>query len=47
MDLLREGEDIQGDSNVLDTFVLPIYFMSYGAQKIYYCQIKAEILKFM
>jgi hypothetical protein len=38
---------IQGDSKVLDTFVLPIYSMSSGAQKKYYCQIKAEILKFM
>jgi hypothetical protein len=38
---------LQGYSKVLDTFVLPIYSMSYGALKKYYCQIKAEILKFM
>jgi hypothetical protein len=38
--------DIQGDSKV-HTFVLPLDSMSYGAQKKYYCQIRAEILKFM
>jgi hypothetical protein len=47
MDLAACITDIQGDSKFLDTFVLPIYSTSYGAQKTYYCQIKAEILKFM
>jgi hypothetical protein len=41
------SSDIQGDSKVLGTFVLPIYLISEGAQKKCYCQIKADILKFM
>jgi hypothetical protein len=39
--------NIQGDPKVLDTFVFVIYSKSLGAQKKLYCQIKAEILKFM
>jgi hypothetical protein len=38
---------LQGDPKVLDTFVFVIYSKSLGAQKKLYCQIKAEILKFM
>jgi hypothetical protein len=39
--------DIQGVSKVLEPFVFAICSKPLGAQTKYYCQIKAEILKFM
>jgi hypothetical protein len=38
---------LQGVFKVLEPFVFAICSKSLGAQKKYYCQIKAEILKFM
>jgi hypothetical protein len=38
---------LQGVSKVLEPFVFAICSKSLGAQKKQYCQIKAEILKFM
>jgi hypothetical protein len=35
------------DPKVLDTFIFVISSKCMGEQKKYYCQIKAEILKFM
>jgi hypothetical protein len=38
---------LQGVPKVLKAFVFEISSKSLGAQKKHYCQIKAEILKFM